>query len=158
MGKEPKQGVGTNIPIGDVRKHLWNSKKTAAFFHQHILVMASLPSSLHTLSFPNPTHHTPVFQASGACRSEVFTAQEAKAQKTRHMSLWVSASGASGLPAGRGASSGCSPKVGAFCSHLIRLQLSSHCRISGSFGAEGFGYFPSHPLTRNSCMLFCRMV
>lgn len=56
MGKEPKQGVGTNIPIGDVRKHLWNSKKTAAFFHQHILVMASLPSSLHTP--PSPTPHT----------------------------------------------------------------------------------------------------
>lgn len=54
--------------------------------------------------------HVLVFQASGACRSDVFTAQEAKAQKTRHMSLWLSTRGSSAAPATRGARA-----LGALC-------------------------------------------
>lgn len=70
-------------------------------------ILISLPAPwgpLASQSSPSPMPHALVFQASGACRSEVFTAQEAKAQKTRHMSLWVSGSGASGIPAGTRAS------------------------------------------------------
>lgn len=38
---------------------------------------------------PAPRAHKPVFQASGACRSDVLTAQVAKATNTRHMSFWL---------------------------------------------------------------------
>lgn len=36
-----------------------------------------------------PRAPKPVFQASGACRSDVLTAQVAKATNTRHMSFWL---------------------------------------------------------------------
>lgn len=38
---------------------------------------------------PFPRAPKPVFQASGACRSDVLTAQVAKATNTRHMSFWL---------------------------------------------------------------------
>lgn len=47
----------------------------------------------HWSSWP-PAHSSPrapkpVFQASGVCRSDVLTAQVAKATNTRHMSFWL---------------------------------------------------------------------
>lgn len=50
------------------------------------------PLPLHLASRhqpPAPRAHKPVFQASGACRSDVLTAQVAKATNTRHMSFWL---------------------------------------------------------------------
>lgn len=71
----------------------------------------SLPEPFPPLS--RRALHVPVFQASGACRSDVFTAQEAKAQKTRHMSLWLSTRGSPAAPVTTAA-----PGLGALC-HLL---------------------------------------
>lgn len=50
------------------------------------------PLSLHSTSGHHslsPRAPKPVFQASGVCRSDVLTAQVAKATNTRHMSFWL---------------------------------------------------------------------
>lgn len=52
----------------------------------HDTTVPPLDSGHQSLS---PWAPKPVFQASGVCRSDVLTAQVAKATNTRHMSFWL---------------------------------------------------------------------
>lgn len=63
---------------------------SSALRAQQVNDMTPLP--LHSISghqSPSPRAPKPVFQASGVCRSDVLTAQVAKATNTRHMSFWL---------------------------------------------------------------------